>query len=149
MNPLPLRRALPGFRWNDVDLRQYKAEGDAPFRDVTRQVLFGDAALASELRYFEVGAGGWTTLERHVHEHAVLVLRGHGRGLVGAQVFDVGIHDLVRVPPLTWHQFRAASDQPLGFLCMVDATRDRPQVPDAAAIAGLRALPDVAAFLDP
>ena len=35
----------------------YKAEGTAPFRDITRQVLFEDPALACELRYFEMAAG--------------------------------------------------------------------------------------------
>jgi gentisate 1,2-dioxygenase len=57
-------------------------------------------------------------------------------------------HDLVTVPAHTWHQFRAADDAPLGFLCMVDAVRDRPELPDAAALAELRAHPDTAAFLD-
>jgi quercetin dioxygenase-like cupin family protein len=35
------------------------------------------------------------------------------------------VNDLVNVPPMTWHQFRAAADAPLGFLCLVPATRDR------------------------
>jgi quercetin dioxygenase-like cupin family protein len=144
----PLRRSLPGARWDDVDVRDYKADGDAPFRDVTRQLLFGDAALAAELRYFEVGPGGWTTLERHEHAHAVLALRGRGCCLVGERVFVVAPHDLVHVPALTWHQFRAAADEPLGFLCMVNAERDRPQLPTPADVARLRARPEVATFLD-
>jgi mannose-6-phosphate isomerase-like protein (cupin superfamily) len=83
------------------------------------------------LRYFEVAPGGWTTLERHEHVHAVMVIRGHGQCLVGDRAHDIGMHDLVNVPPMTWHQFRAASDEPLGFLCMVTQERDRPQLPDA------------------
>ena len=43
----------------------YKRDGSAPFRDVTRQVLFDQPSLACQLRYFEVGPGGHTTLERH------------------------------------------------------------------------------------
>jgi len=35
---------------------------------------------------------------------------------------------------MAWHQFRAATDEPLGFLCMVTAERDRPQLPDAAEV---------------
>jgi quercetin dioxygenase-like cupin family protein len=125
----------------------YKQDGSAPFRDVSRQVLFGDDTLAAQLRYFEVAPGGYTTLERHEHTHAVLVLRGGGRALVGEAVFELAEHDLVTVPPLTWHQFRAPSDRPLGFLCMVNAERDRPQLPDEAALAALRAMPRLAAFL--
>jgi hypothetical protein len=32
---------------------------------------------------------------------------------------------------MTWHQFRAADGEPLGFLCMVTTERDRPQLPGA------------------
>jgi mannose-6-phosphate isomerase-like protein (cupin superfamily) len=115
---------------------------------MTRQVLFDDADLDCQWRYFEVGPGGWSTLERHRHVHAVVILRGRGRALVGDRVVDVGGHDLVSIPPLTWHQFRAGDDQPLGFLCLVNSTRDRPQLPDDADRADLAATsPDVAAFL--
>ena len=149
-----VRRAGPhGVRWEGVDVLAYKTgprgDGEAPFRDVTRQVLFDEAELACQWRYFEVAPGGWSTLERHEHVHAVLVLRGRGRVLVGDAVSHLGLHDLVSVPPLTWHQFRAADDEPLGFLCLVNADRDRPQLPDEAERAALAAAdPEVAEFLD-
>jgi quercetin dioxygenase-like cupin family protein len=92
-------------------------------------VLFGDAALPVQLRYFEVAPGGYTTLERHEHVHAVMVIRGKGQCLVGDKAHEIGTHDLVNVPPMTWHQFHAAKDEPLGFLCLVAADRDRPQLP--------------------
>ena len=75
--------------------------------------------------------GGWTTLERHEHVHAVMVIRGRGQCLVGDKAYDIALHDLVSVPPMTWHQFHAAADAPLGFLCMVTTERDRPQLPQA------------------
>lgn len=126
----PLVRAHSGaFRWDGVEVLQYKDEGGAPFRDVTRQVLFGEPSFPAQLRYFEVAPGGWTTLERHEHVHAVMVIRGSGRCIVGDQAHEIATHDLVSVPPLTWHQFRAAEDEPLGFLCMVATDRDRPQLP--------------------
>ena len=58
--------------------------------------------------------------------------------LVGDRIVEAGTHDLVRVPPLTWHQFQPAGDAPLGFLCMVDCDRDVPERPDAEALAALR-----------
>jgi mannose-6-phosphate isomerase-like protein (cupin superfamily) len=94
-------------------------------------VLFDDPSLAAQLRYFEVAAGGWTTLERHEHVHNVMVIRGRGRCLVGEVAHDLAPNDLVSVPPMTWHQFHAAPDEPLGFLCLVSRERDRPQLPDA------------------
>jgi mannose-6-phosphate isomerase-like protein (cupin superfamily) len=66
---------------------------------------------------------------------------------VGDQVFPVHTFDLVTVPPLTWHQFRAARTSPLGFLCMVDAERDKSQLPSARDLEEMRVSPAVAAFL--
>lgn len=143
-----LRRHEDGFAWQGVERLAYKQDGDAPFRDVSRQILFSRPDLAGELRYFEVGPGGHTTLERHGHVHAVVIVRGHGRCLVGAQVSEIGPLDLVTIPGWTWHQFRAAPGEPLGFLCLVDATRDRPALPTAEELAALRASPEIAAFLD-
>ena len=68
--------------------------------------------------------------------------------MVGGEVRDVRAHDLVSIPPLTWHQFRASATQPLGFLCMVNRERDRPQLPTEEEREALRALPEVAEFLD-
>jgi quercetin dioxygenase-like cupin family protein len=147
MTKLLLRKALGDFRWEGVDVRAYKDEATAPFRGVTRQVLASAPDLRGELRYFEVAPGGWTTLERHEHVHAVTILRGEGKALVGDQVLDVGPLDLVTVPAWSWHQFRATADAPLGFLCMVDAERDRPQLPTAEERARLEAPPEVARFL--
>lgn len=129
MTDPPVRRHKGAFQWEGVDVLRYKEEGSAPFRDVTRQVLFDDAAMAAQLRYFEVAPGGWTTLERHEHVHNVMVIRGRGRCLVGERAHYIAANDLVSVPPLTWHQFLAAADEPLGFLCLVNRDRDRPQLP--------------------
>ena len=151
MSESPVRPFAPagdGYRWTEVELKRYKEEGAAAFRDVTRQTLFRRPDMRGELRYFEVAPGGHSTLERHEHAHAVMVLRGAGAVLVGDSVFPVKTFDLVTVPPLTWHQFRATAEAPLGFLCMVDAERDKPQLPDAGEIERLRANPVAAAFLD-
>jgi quercetin dioxygenase-like cupin family protein len=130
-DPPLVRKQLADYRWQGVDLLAYKQDGPAPFRDVTRQVLFEGGGLPAQLRYFEVAPGGWTTLERHEHVHAVMVIRGRGQCLVGDRAYEIGERDLVDVPPMTWHQFRAAPDEPLGFLCLVAAERDRPQLPQA------------------
>jgi len=142
-----LRARTSTGRWERVDLMQYKQEGSAPFKDISRQVLFDDPALAAQVRYFEMQPGGYSTLERHEHLHAVIILRGRGRCLVGNEVLDVAQHDLVHIPVMTWHQFRANGTEPLGFVCVVNAARDRPQLPSKAQIAALRANPVAAAFI--
>jgi quercetin dioxygenase-like cupin family protein len=78
----------------------------------------------------------------------VVILRGHGHVLLGQDVRAIEPNDLVGIPAWTWHQFRATRGEPLGFLCMVNAARDKPQLPSPAELAALRAAPAVAAFLD-
>jgi mannose-6-phosphate isomerase-like protein (cupin superfamily) len=141
------RKAQDDFRWEGVEQLPYKEDERALFKSITRQVLFADPELHGELRYFEVAPGGFSTLERHEHMHAVLILRGRGHCLVGREVRPIDTRDLVTVPALTWHQFRATADEPLGFLCMVNATRDKPQLPTQEDLARLKAEPAIAAFL--
>ena len=141
-----IRQTEP-FRWEGIAVKPYKSEG-THFAGVTRQTLFaGGGGLACDLRYFEIEPGGWSSLERHHHAHAVMIVRGGGRVLVGDHIVEARTHDLVRVPPLTWHQFRAAGDAPLGFLCMVDCERDVPERPDDTALAALRSRPGVGEFI--
>lgn len=144
----PFRGGEDAFRWSEVEVLEYKEAGSAPFRSVTRSVLFEEPALGFQWRYFEVGPGGYTTLERHEHVHAVMILRGSGTALVGSRVHPFKQFDLFRVPPLTWHQFRASGEEPMGFLCMVPIERDRPQLPTEAELAELRRSPEVAEFLE-
>jgi quercetin dioxygenase-like cupin family protein len=127
------------FRWQEVELLRYKHEGSAQFKDITRQVLFSQPDQACELRYFEVAPGGYSTLERHAHTHAVLILRGRGTVRLGDTVQPIAERDLVTVDPLTWHQFHADADSALGFLCLVSKERDKPQLPSEAE---RHALPD-------
>jgi quercetin dioxygenase-like cupin family protein len=141
------RPASQDFRWEAVAHQPYKQDGSAPFKDISRQVLFHEDSLACELRYFEMDAGGYSTLERHEHAHGVMILRGHGQCLVGDEVRTVKPFDLVTIPSWTWHQFRATATEPFGFLCMVNALRDRPQLPSDEELSKLKAIPAVAQFL--
>jgi len=142
-----IHRKAKDFRWEGVEVLPYKEDERALFKAVTRQVLFCDPEQGSELRYFEVAPGGFSTLERHQHTHSVLILRGSGRCLIGREVRQLDPNDLVAVPPMTWHQFRATQAEPLGFLCMVNSARDKPQLPSAGDLAALAADPVIAAFL--
>jgi quercetin dioxygenase-like cupin family protein len=140
-------RSFTDYRWEGVAHLPYKEDATTPFKTVTRQVLFHEPDMGCELRYFEVAADGYSTLERHEHAHAVLILRGSGTALVGDEVRAVDTNDLVAIAPWAWHQFRATEGEPLGFLCMVNALRDKPQLPTAADLESLCANPEIAAFL--
>src|ERR1700754_2831158 len=97
----PHRAATEDFRWDRVEMRPYKEDDRALFKTITRQELFSDPNQAAQLRYFEVAPGGYSTLERHEHMHAVLILRGRGHCLVGEEVRALETRDLVTVPAMT------------------------------------------------
>lgn len=123
------------FNWEGVPAQVYK-HGDAGtaglgWRNITRQTLAGGDALAFQLRYFEIGPDGYSSLEKHRHAHTIVVLRGGGQVVAGRAVFTVEPFDLVVIPSGTPHQFVNTGGEPFGFLCPVDAERDAPQaVPD-------------------
>jgi quercetin dioxygenase-like cupin family protein len=136
------------FRWENVPVLAYKQDSGTHFRGVTRQVLFDDGDPGgAQLRYFEIAPGGHSTLERHDHVHSVMIIRGRGHALVGREIHRLATNDLVRVPPQTWHQFRATAEEPLGFLCLVRSERDRPQHPTAGELAALRADGQIGSFV--
>jgi quercetin dioxygenase-like cupin family protein len=119
-------RSESGFRWDHVALKKYKEDG-THFKSITRQVLFpGEADQPCELRYFEIDPGGHSTLEKHLHTHAIMIIRGRGRAVLRDSVIDIEAFDLLHVPPMTWHQLQASAGEPLGFLCQVSCERDRP-----------------------
>ena len=150
-HPEPKHRAFTptpdGHRWQGVEHKPYKEDDRALFEKISRQTLFSRPDLAGELRYFEVEPGGHSTLERHEHVHAVLILRGSGQALLGDHIATLAQNDLVTIPPMTWHQFRANAGDHLGFLCMVDAIRDKPQLPQPTDLATLQSNPAIAEFL--
>ncbi|HYW92272.1 MAG TPA: cupin domain-containing protein [Gammaproteobacteria bacterium] len=135
------------FRWQGVGVREYKSEG-THFRGITRQTLMGEGengqSLSFVTRYFEVEPGGYSSLERHRHPHAVVIIRGRGEVVLGDRVEPVSPPDCVYVAPDTFHQFHATGDEPLGFLCTVDRERDRPRLPDEEELEELRRIPALA-----
>jgi len=116
------------FRWPGVPVRDYKSPADH-WRGVSRMVLVGDRGEGTgfQVRYFELQPGGFTSLEHHRHEHAVVVLRGSGEVRLGEATHALAFGDVVYVAAYDLHQFRNSSaTEPFGFLCMVSAERDQP-----------------------
>lgn len=125
------------YRWDGVDLKAYKT-ATSNFKDITRQSLLGEGAedweLNMQTRYFEIAPGGYSSLETHRHPHSVIIIRGKGSVVLNDTVTDLDLHDVVYVSPETLHQFHADKGDWLGFLCIVDRSRDKPMVPDEAMI---------------
>ena len=130
-------RHLGDVRWKDVPLEPYK-ETTELWKGITRRELIGKRGESPRfhLRYFELAPGGYSTLEKHEHEHAVIAIRGRGEVQFGCYVYRVGFGDVVYVSPSDAHQFRNPEDatEPFGFLCVVNAERDRPQSADGVGV---------------
>lgn len=125
-------RRFNGRDWDGVAVETYKNE-PGTWMEVSRRVLFDQDPSRFQVRYFEVAPGGYTTYERHTHEHCVVVLRGRGEARLGDDVQSVGPNDVVIVDSGTPHQFRNPYDEPFGMLCVVDRERDRPQPMESPA----------------
>jgi S-methyl-1-thioxylulose 5-phosphate methylthiotransferase len=133
------------FRWEGVEEREYKS--GTGWRGVTRHVLAGPAGAAFQTRYFEIAPGGYSSLEKHEHVHVVMALRGRGRALIGREVVEMAPFDVVETPPLAPHRWVNAGQEPFGFLCTVDAERDRPQPLSDEELHALAADPRTAPFV--
>ncbi len=121
----------PEFRWDGRAVAAYKTNGALPYREVARTELIGKAGerTAFDIRYFEIGPGGHSSLEKHLHTHVVIGARGRGVLQSGEQTVSLKPFDLAYVPPLEVHQLRNDSAEPFGFFCIVDHDRDPPQPP--------------------
>ena len=130
-NVSKLFRHLGNFDWNHVDATEYKTD-DSSFKGVSRRVFVGDRGESPlfHTRYFEVAEGGYTTLEQHLHEHVVIVMRGEGVALVGERRVKLGFGDVLYLAPEEVHQLSNSGGEPFGFLCIVNAERDRPRPVD-------------------
>lgn len=131
LEPPVLRRFHAGYGWNGVEKEPYKitTHRGGEFRGASRQVLIGRGGerVRFHVRYFEIARGGFTSLERHRHSHVVICIRGRGRVLVGERNYLMGRMDTIYIAPNQPHQLSAAGRSPFGFLCIVDARRDRPR----------------------
>jgi len=112
------------FQWEGISQHAYES---SDVRGVTVRWLIGptEGARSFALRYFEIAPGKCTSLDRHEHDHGVLVLRGHGEVLLGEEVLELSFGDAVYVSPNEVHQFRCTGDAPLGFLCVIPARRSK------------------------
>lgn len=115
------------YTWQGVRTERYKSD-DGSWSDVFRRVLTGiyGEKTRFHMRYFEIAGGGYTTLEHHRHEHVVVGIRGKGQSVVNGKTYRIGFLDTLYIEPHAVHQLKNPYNEPFGFLCLVDAKRDRP-----------------------
>lgn len=131
--------------WEDVEAQGYRPGAAA---GVKRHTIVGarkddpsEPGPRMELRYFELEPGAVSRLEKHEHEHYVIIRRGRGHAIVGESVWSVEQSDVVYVAPFELHQFLNRAQEPFGFYCIVDACRDVPQEPSHDDLVRLEGTP--------
>ncbi|MCL5097299.1 MAG: cupin domain-containing protein [Candidatus Omnitrophica bacterium] len=82
-----------------------------------------DGAPVYVLRVIEVAAGGHTPEHAHPYEHENFVIEGKGRVLIGENWHEVGVGDVVFVPPGIRHTYINDGDTPFKFLCGIPVSR--------------------------
>ncbi|MEL6740631.1 MAG: cupin domain-containing protein [Planctomycetota bacterium] len=83
-----------------------------------------DGAPNFALRQFRVEPAGHTPRHSHDYEHEVYVVSGRGEILLDGAYRPVRDGDVIYVPADEEHQFRAADDEHLRFLCLVPVSRN-------------------------
>lgn len=130
------------FAWSGVEPQAYKPPSEDWAR-VIRHVLIGARGEQTtfHVRYFEIAPGGYTSLEKHQHAHVIIGIRGVGRVVAGTECYELHFLDTLYIAPQTPHQLVNESDEPFGFLCLVDAERDRPRPLDQEELERLKRHP--------
>ena len=106
------------FEWEGIEVEPY--EGGGASEGSCRQVLIGpkDGAQNFSLRYFEIPPRGQSSFEHHLHDHGVVILKGHARVMLGWKIYEVGPGDVIYIPQNEQHQLENIADEPLSFLCV-------------------------------
>src|ERR1700754_2591797 len=105
---LRMRRAFDPsrFAWEGLSATPYKddpgRERGMAWRGISRTTLVRGPF---EVRYFEIAPGGFSSLEKHEHEHAVFAVRGRGRALIGLEIVELAPLDLVETTPWQPHRW--------------------------------------------
>lgn len=134
-----------GNGWEGVEPEGYRP-GAAT--GVERHTIVGerktsrdDPGPAIEVRYFELQPGAVSRLEKHEHEHFVIVKQGLGYAVIDDTFTEIAPNDVIYVAPLELHQFVNRGDTAFGFYCIVESVRDYVREPDETDLTRLNASP--------
>lgn len=117
------------LKWQGIKTEKYK-QGCGDWADIVRQTLIGSKGETCKfhLRYFEIAPRGHSSFEMHKHEHVVICVRGKGKAVVDKKTHILNFLDTLYIAPDTPHQLRNPFKSPFGFLCIVNAKRDKPKI---------------------
>ena len=106
------------YAWEGVIPKAYETKPG-----VVRHILIGENEGSENfiIRYFSIEPGCVSNLERHPHEHGVVILHGKGRVQLNEEFFEIGAMDAIYITGDDLHQFTNVGDEPFGFICVIKA----------------------------
>lgn len=106
------------YEWEGVTPVRYDAKA---FKGVVKRVLVGpnDNAPDFVIRYFQLEPGCSSRLERHSHDHGVVILHGEAKVQLNEEFITLGPLDSVYVSGNDLHQFTNIGEKSLGFICVI------------------------------
>lgn len=110
------------YEWEGVPAQQYEAKA---FQGVVKRVLVGpgDGAPDYVIRYFELEPGSSSRLERHAHDHGVVILHGRAKAQLNEEFFELSPLDTIYVKGNDLHQFTNTGETSLGFICVIKSKK--------------------------
>lgn len=112
-------------RWDGMRSRTYPTSTE--YAEVTENWLIGKAEGAQNfaVRYYHIGAGGFSIKEQHAHDHGIIILHGMGEVLIGEEKHPFKQGDVIYIPPDIEHQLVNTGESPMGFICIIPAKRKK------------------------
>lgn len=112
------------FTWEGARSRMYQNTAD---NQVSETWIIGkkEGAENFAFRYYQLSPGSHSRKEQHPYDHGILVLQGSGEVLLGEETQEISQGDVIHIPPDALHQLANTGDQPLGFLCVIPARRQK------------------------
>ncbi len=104
------------YTWEGVIPKDYETKPG-----VLKHVLIGENEGSDNfiIRYFSLEPGCVSNLEKHPHEHGVVIVHGKGRVQLNDKFFDIGAMDAIFITGNDLHQFTNTGDESFGFICVI------------------------------
>ena len=111
------------YEWEGVIPERYDAKA---FKGVVKRVLVGpnDEASNYVIRYFQLEPGSSSRLEKHAHDHGVVILHGEAKVQLNEEFISLRAMDSVYVAGNDLHQFTNIGERSLGFICVIKGNID-------------------------
>ena len=109
---------------NEKNVAEEQVAGEG-LREVAKKILVGPQKnFNGHLRLFSLKPGGYTPKHRHAWWHVSYVLEGEGTLMLEGSEHSLESGSFAYINPEQLHQFSAADESPLRFLCLVPKEGD-------------------------